>query len=174
MSDEPMQGRADGDDAQPLYSRFDTGEAFQQAIDRLLGQAGRELRIFDPDMQAFRLNAPERVAQLEDFLRASRTRRLFLVVHDTTHLTRHCPRLLQLLARFSHVMQINQTDESIRQLQDSFAVLDARHYLRRPVARFFRGSLGLHDENEALAMRGRFLEIWAASGSGVTSTTAGL
>lgn len=156
------------------YTRFDTGAEYQRAIDTLLDQSGRELRIFDPDMQALRLNAPERIDRLQRFLAASRTRRLYLVVHETDHLTRHCPRLLELLARYNHVIQINRTDESIRSLQDSFAVLDARHYLRRPVARFFRGALGLNDEAEALAMRSRFMEIWSASYPAVSSTTAGL
>lgn len=156
------------------YTRFDTGAEFQRAIDTLLAQSGRELRIFDPDMEAWRVNAAERVEQLERFLQGSRTRRLYVVVHEPGHITTRCPRLMQLLARYSHVIQINRTDESIRSLQDSFAALDARHYLRRPVARFFRGALGLDDEAEALAMRSRFLEIWAASTPSVSSTTAGL
>jgi hypothetical protein len=42
------------------------------------------------------------------------------------------------------------------------------------VAQFYRGALGLHDEAEALAMRARFQEIWAASFPGVSSTTLGL
>ena len=161
-------------EAATQYSRFDTGADFQQAIELLLDQPGRELRIFDPDMQMFRFNSPERIARLEHFLQASRTRRLYLVVHDTGPIVRSCPRLLQLLARFNHAIQINQTDESIRQLQDSFAVLDDRHYLRRPVARFFRGAIGINDETEARVMRSRFMEIWAASFPGVSSTTAGL
>ena len=61
-----------------------------------------------------------------------------------------------------------------RKDRNNFAVLDARHYLRRPVARFFRGALGLNDEAEALAMRSRFMEIWSASYPAVSSTTAGL
>lgn len=156
------------------YSRFDTAAEFQLAVDRLLDQSGRELRIFDPDMVAFRLNSAERVDRLRDFLLASRTRRLYLVVHDTAHITRRCPRMLQLLARYNHVIRIHQTDESIRELQDSFAVLDARHYLRRPVARFFRGALGIDDEPEALGMRSRFMEIWSASFPAVSSATTGL
>ena len=69
---------------------------------------------------------------------------------------------------------MNRTHEEIRELQDAFLVLDARHYLRRPVAAFFRGAIGLADDNEALAMRGRFNEIWAASYPAVSSTTVGL
>ena len=155
------------------YERFDTAEGFKAAVDRLLAQPGRELRVFDPDGAALRLNDSSRIAALEHFLAASRTRRFYLVVHDTDHLTRHCPRMLSLLARYAHAMQINRTHEHIREIQDSFLVLDSQHYVRRPVASFFRGAIGLGDEAEALAMRQRFMEIWEASFPGLSATTAG-
>ena len=158
----------------PIYERFDTNEGFQGAVDRLMEQPGRELRVFDPDGAALRLNEPQRIERLARFLIASRTRRLYLVVHSTEHLTRQCPRLLTLLRRFSHAMQINQTHEEIREVQDAFLLLDAMHYVRRPVATLFRGAMGLGDENEGQALRGRFGEIWAASYPSVSSTTVGL
>ena len=158
----------------PIYERFDTNEGFQAAVDRLMDQPGRELRVFDPDGAALRLNEPQRIERLARFLIASRTRRLYLVVHSTDHLTRQCPRLLTLLRRFSHAMQINQTHEEIREVQDAFLLLDAMHYVRRPVAALFRGAMGLGDENEGQALRGRFGEIWAASYPAVSSTTVGL
>jgi hypothetical protein len=156
------------------YARFENEADFQLAVDRLLETPGRELRIFDPDLAALRLNSPERIARLERFLHASRTRRVYFAVHEIDHLTRHCPRMMRLLALFAHAIQVHRTHEEIRSVQDSFLVLDARHYVRRPVAEFFRGAIGLHDETEALAMRSRFLEIWAASYPGVSSTTLGL
>jgi hypothetical protein len=158
----------------PIYERFDTSQGFQAAVDRLLEQPGRELRLFDPDGAALRLNDPQRIEGLERFLIASRTRRMYLVVHSTDHLTRQCPRLLTLLRRFSHAMQINQTHEEIREVQDAFVLLDAMHYVRRPMATLFRGAMGLGDENEGQALRGRFAEIWAASYPAVSSTTVGL
>ena len=158
----------------PIYERFENNEGFQSAVDRLLEQPGRELRIFDPDAAALRLNDFARVGRLERFLLASRTRRFYLVVHNTDHLTRQCPRLLTLLKRFSHAMQINRTHEEIREVQDAFLLLDSIHYVRRPVAQFFRGAMGLGDENEGQALRGRFGEIWAASYPAVSSTTVGL
>jgi hypothetical protein len=160
------------DDA--VYERFDTKEGFQAAVDRLLEQPGRELRIFDPDAAALRLNDSARIGQLERFLQASRTRRLYLVLHDTQHLQRRCPRMMTLLARYSHAIQINRAHQEIRELQDAFMVLDAAHYVRRPVAAFFRGAIGLADENEGLAMRGRFGEIWSSSYPAVSGTTVGL
>jgi hypothetical protein len=159
---------------QTEYAPFDGEADFQRAVERLLAAPGRELRVFDPDLAALRLNDAARVELLKGFLAASRTRRLFVAVHDTEHVTRYCPRMMSLLARYSHAIQIYRTGEEIRELQDAFLVLDALHYVRRPVASFFRGAIGLGDENEALAMRGRFMEIWAASFPAVSSTTVGL
>src|SRR5687767_6122247 len=107
------------------YERFEERAGFQAAIERLLQQPGRELRIFDPDGAALLLNDAARIQQIERFLLASRVRRLFLVVHDTEHLTRHCPRMMTLLRRFAHAIQVNRSDESIRELQDAFLVLDS-------------------------------------------------
>ena len=158
----------------PIYERFDTNEGFQATVERLLEQPGRELRVFDPDGAALRLNESARIDGLERFLLASRTRRFYLVVHNTDHLTRQCPRLLTLLRRFSHAMQINRTYEEIREVHDAFLLLDSMHYVRRPVAALFRGAMGLGDENEGQALRGRFGEIWASSYPAVSSTTIGL
>jgi len=157
-----------------IYERFDASAGFQAAVDRLLEQPGRELRVFDPDGAALRLNDAPRIEGLERFLLASRTRRLYMVFHDTEHLTRRCPRMMALLARFAHAIQMNRTHEEIRELQDAFLVLDAVHYVRRPVAAFFRGAVGLGDETDGLAMRSRFMEIWAASYPAVSGTTVGL
>ncbi len=169
-----MSNDADSQAPQPHYESFDTEAGFQDAVDRLLAQSGRELRVFDPDLSSLRLDSAARIELIETFLRASRTRRLYIALHDPEHLTRRCARMMNLLARYSHAIQVNRTHEEIRELQDAFLVLDAAHYVRRPVARFFRGGLGIHDETEALAMRGRFLEIWGASFPAVSATTLGL
>ena len=162
------------DTAKPQYERFNDEEGYQQAVDRLLEQRGRELRIFDPDLAGLRLNMPDRIARVQQFLVASRTRRLYIAMHDTDYVTRYCPRMLDLIARYAHAIQIQRTDEEIRELQDAFLVLDANHYVRRPVASFWRGAIGIGDESEALGMRARFFEIWAASYPAVSPTTLGL
>ncbi|HTN28643.1 MAG TPA: hypothetical protein VL180_12745 [Burkholderiales bacterium] len=159
---------------QPQYEQFEDEEAFQQAVDRLLEQPGRELRVFDPDLSGLRLNLPDRISRLQRFLTVSRTRRIYIAIHDTNYVTKYCPRLRDLLTRYAHAIQIQQTDEEIRLLQDAFFVLDASHYVRRPVARFWRGAIGIGDESEALSMRARFFEIWAASYPAVSPTTLGL
>ncbi len=156
------------------YQRFDSEADFQAAVDRLLLQPGRELRIFDATLAALKLNSPARIELLRAFLAASQTHRIYMAVHDTDHVANHCPRMMNLLALNSHAVQIYRTSEGIRNLQDSFIVLDSSHYVRRPVGRFFRGAAGIGDEAEAQAMRGRFQEIWNASLPGASSTTSGL
>src|SRR5712672_2226368 len=87
-----------------FYERFEDRTSFQAAVDRLLEQPGRELRVFDPDLAALRVNDPARIEKLERFLLASRTRRLYIAVHSSDHLTRQCPRMMGLLARFAHAI----------------------------------------------------------------------
>lgn len=160
--------------APPSYQRFDTETGFQEAIDRLLTQTGRELRIFDPDLSGLHLNAQERVGSLERFLLASRTRRILIALHDPGHLTSYCPRMMGLVARHSHAIAVHRTNDEIQSIQDSFLVLDQCHYVRRGVARFFRGAIGLDDDTEAQAMHSRFQEIWYASVPAISATTLGL
>ena len=161
-------------DSPQEYVRFDYEADFQAAVDRLLEQPGHELRVFDPNLVALKLNSAARVEKLRTFLATSRTRRLYIVLHDPEHLTRYCARMMNLLALYNHAIRINRTSEEIRELQDSFMVLDKNHYVRRPVARFFRGAAGINDETQALVMRARFQEIWDSSFPAVSSTTTGL
>ncbi len=43
---------------------FNTAAEFRAALDRLLEQEGRELRVFDPDLGSLQLNDPARVKRL--------------------------------------------------------------------------------------------------------------
>lgn len=173
--DTPQQtAQSTAQDIATDYFRFETASAFRSAFDRLLTQDGRELRLFDGDLSSYGFNAPQRIQALRDFLAVSRARRLYIAVHDTEHITRDCPRLITLLGQFTHAMQIHRTHEEIRELTDSFAVMDKHHYVRRPVGRFYRGAAGFHDEPQAIIMRQRFAEIWDASYPGVSASTLGL
>ena len=162
------------DDQPQGYQRFDTEAQFQAAIERLLRQEGRELRVFDSTLSALKLNSPERIELFRAFLAGSRNRRIYMVAHNTDHVAYHCPRMMNLLSLYSHAVQINRTEAEIRHLEDSFLVLDRNHYVRRPVGRFYRGAAGFHDEAEGLSMRSRFQEIWTASSPAVSSSTSGL
>lgn len=147
---------------------------FRSGFEGILHMVKRELRIFDPDLAEYGFNSPATEEILRKFLLAARTNRLLIVVHDTTYITQSCPRLLRLLKDFSHAVLINQTDESIRKLDDVLVVGDEEHYLRRPRFDQPKGVLVLADAAETRGWLNRFEEIWAASAPAVSATTIGL
>jgi hypothetical protein len=153
-----------------LQTRSDYPEAFE----RLLGLARRELRIFDPDLSELEMNSASRVQTLTRFLRGSRTRRIYIALHDVAHVTKHCPRLIALLGSYTSAILIFQTHGDAAKVQDCFVLADGDHLVRRPVRTQPRGVLVLNDPKECQPMRERFDEIWESSLPGVSAITTGL
>ena len=71
-------------------------------------------------------------------------------------------------------MQINRTHEEIREVQDAFLLLDAIHYGAGRWRPCSAARWAWATRMKALALRGRFGEIWSASYPAVSSTTVGL
>jgi len=161
---------APGPERMLLAARTDYVDGFE----RLLDLAARELRIFDPDLSELRMNDLARIETLARFLRGSRTRRIYIALHDIEHVTRRCPRLITLLASYTGSMSIYQTHGEAAKVQDCFVLADDRHLVRRPVTSQPRGVLVLNDPKECQPMRERFDEIWESSLPGVSASTTGL
>jgi hypothetical protein len=165
----------DGDEAAaPQRALLATKREYLAGFERLLGLVRRELRIFDPELAELGLNSPQKVALLRDFLERSRTHKLYIAVHDTGFITRHCPRVLALLGSFPHQMFVRQTEGEALKAQDCFALADDSHLVRRSVARQPRGVLVLHDPKDCGSIRDRFEEIWESSMPTVSPSTTGL
>jgi hypothetical protein len=161
-------------DEAPQRTLLATRHEYLEGLERLLGLAVRELRIFDPDLTEPDLNAAPRIARLRDFLQASRVQRLYIAVHDTDFVTRRCPRVLALLASFPRQMFVHQTEGEARKAQDCFVIADDRHAVRRPVAAQGRGVLVLDDPRDCGPMLDRFQEIWESSAPTVSPNVTGL
>jgi len=106
-----------------------------------------------------RLNSPARIAQLDNFLRASRTHKIYMVVHDTDHLMRQCSAHAG-PAQALHARDPDQPNArgdpqpaGLRSWCSMRSITCAGRWPTR-----FRGAIGLNDETEALAMRSRFQE----------------
>jgi len=151
-----------------------TGSDYAEAFERLLGLARRELRIFDPDLSELEMNSTSRVQTLTRFLRRSRTHRIYIALHDVEHVTKHCPRLIALLASYTSAILIFRTHGDAAKVQDCFVLADGDHLVRRPVRTQPRGVLVLNDPKECQPMRERFDEIWESSLPGVSAITTGL
>jgi hypothetical protein len=161
-------------EAVPERIVLQTRSEYPEAFERLLGLARRELRIFDPDLSELEMNSTSRVETLMRFLRGSRTHRIYIALHDVGHVTKHCPRLIALLASYTSAILIFQTHGDAAKVQDCFVLADGDHLVRRPVRTQSRGVLVLNDPKECQPMRERFDEIWESSLPGVSAITTGL
>ncbi len=153
-----------------LTSRAD----FTTALNEVIGKATRTLRLFDPTMQEFGLNSPQREEQLRAFLLASRNSKIMIAVHDPRHITIDCPRLMRLLRPFSHAITIYRTNDAIRNIEDVLVIADDLHCLRKPHAERSNGALYFDDPAETRGWNNRFDEIWEQSTPSVSATTIGL
>lgn len=147
---------------------------YLDAADTLYGMARHELCIFDPDLEMLGLNAPARIQRLESFLQAGRENELRIALHDPSYAIRACPRLLEVLRRYSPRVHVYGTEGIARRAQDRFILADASHFVRRAVADQGRGVFALHEATEGRLLLDRFQEIWVSSTESVSATSLGL
>ena len=120
------------------------------------------------------MNSTNRVETLTRFLRESRTRRIYVALHDVEHVTQRCPRLITLMGSYTSAIFIFQTHGEAAKVQDCFVLADGDHLVRRPVTKQPRGVLVINDPKECQPMRERFDEIWESSLPTVSVNTTGL
>ena len=159
---------------QPERILLSTRKEYLEALERLIGLAQRELRIFDADFFHLKIDSPRTHELLHAFLLRGRDNRLYIVVHDTGYIRNSCPRLLNLLRQFSDRMFIHQTHGDAARVQDCLVLADRLHVVRRPVHEQPRAALRLYDEQEGQGMFMRFSEIWESSIPAVSASTSGL
>jgi hypothetical protein len=158
----------------PERLALSTRKEYRDALERLVGLAQHELRIFDADVSGLDINSPQKYELLRAFLLRGRNNRLYIAVHDTDYIRTSCPRLLSLLRQFSDRMFIHQTQGEADSAQDCLVLADKQHFVRRPVQAQPRGMLTVNDEDESRGMLLRFSEIWDNSFPAVSATTSGL
>lgn len=153
---------------------LDGEREYDAAIDRIIQAAQNTLHIFDIDFKRGGYGSAQRYELLQDFLRRSSGNTLAIVLHDVTHFTAHCPRLMNLLRLYSHAMTVYQATDRARVANDPFVIADELHYVHRLHRDHPRSVLALDDPNGARSIEGRFQEILEASHPAVFATTLGL
>jgi hypothetical protein len=146
---------------------------YEAAVDRVIGLALGRIRIFDRRLTTS-FNQAERIEALGIFLRADRTNRVSIVVHEPDRIRTDCPRLVSLQRQHAHAIQIHRTLTPARGVYDPFCIADGSHYARRFHFDTLRGTLVLNDADGASQLVRRFEEIWEVSQTAVTATTLGL
>lgn len=156
------------------YRMLTTEGDYRQACDTVIGVAQREILIFDRNLFALRLGDPTRIERLTDFLKADGTRRIRIVLHDPDDLEKNVPRLVQMLARYSHAVEVRQSPDNLRHLADTHLLADEGHGVRRFQFDLPRSALVLDDPAYISPWRLRFDELWALSLPCLKINTAGL
>lgn len=155
-------------------SRFDSRSDYRRAVDAVLTAARKDICVFDTDLKGVDFDARNRAEALAAFLSGDRDRSLRIVLHDTEHVFRDCPRIMSLLKRFSHCFSIRQTPDSLRQLADCFIVADGASAVIRFHADHSRGKLLLSLPEDARGWQQRFEDLWLESVPAVSATRLGL
>lgn len=160
--------------AEPARQLIGTRAEYLAALDALLPLARREIRVFDPDLVMPNLDSVARIDVLRAFLGGGPNRTLHIAVHDAAHVAGSAARLMKLLREFPTAIAIHRTEGEARRAQDSFVLIDALHFVRRPAAAQARGIYALHETREGRQLADRFGEIWVSSEPAVSATTLGL
>lgn len=146
---------------------------YEAAVDQVIGLALGRIRIFDRRLTSA-FNQSDRIDVLAGFLRANRTNRISIAVHEPERVRTDCPRLISLQRQHAHAVLIHRTLAPARGVYDPFCVADGSHYARRFHFDTPRGTLVLNDADGAAQLVRRFEEIWEVSQAAVTATTLGL
>jgi hypothetical protein len=153
---------------------FETPSELHAAFDALLARTQRQLRVYDHDLSVFDLDQLPRHAALRALCVAGGGHRVELLLDDIHHLTRDCPRLMQLVRDFSHVIEIRQADPDAPRPDEAFAIADQHSMLMRADKTALRGTLHLDDASSTVNPHHSFESMWQRSQTHVSATTLGL
>lgn len=158
----------------PRHRVLNGEKEYEAAIAEVIGLAERSLHIFDIDLATGGYGTAQRAQALRAFLMRNRSNRIVMVLHETDYLTRHCPRLMDLLRLYSHAITVLQTHEHGRVASDPMVIADEAHYVHRFHADGTRALCALHDHAGARQLEERFAQLVEASSPAVFATTLGL
>jgi hypothetical protein len=142
------------------YTRFDGVADYQAALLQIIQRATSELAVFDFNLADMRLESPAMHAALADFLADPSPRHVRIAIHHTSLLLTRMPRLVDLMRRHTHRIEVRQTPDAYRHLADCHLLADACNGVRRFHVDHARGSLILDDFPEIRPWWNRFEELW--------------
>jgi hypothetical protein len=140
-------------------SRIASPSALQAALDALIAAARRRVRLYDTSLRDYAPDSRTRIAALRDFCLGDTGRHVEILVDDTAWIEAHCPRLMALLADFSHCLAIRTAGEADRP-QAGFALGDGDSVLVRPDKFAIAGTFSPADGARAAQLHQQFDALW--------------
>ena len=153
---------------------LETVAAQVAAIDTLIGLAQQSIRVFDIDLSGMGWNNAERATKIIAFLRARRTARLEIIVHDTGWIERSCPRISNLLKYYSYAVAILRTGDDSKHAMDPLVIVDDKHFLHRFHIAQPRAEFAIEAPDAAGPLVERYDAIRASAEPGISASVLGL
>lgn len=153
---------------------FNTPVEYAEALDRLLAQASRSLRIYDWDLADGGYETPARIALLNDFWRQGRGRQVRILLADDTWLTRHAGQLMQLVAVWGHVLEVRVREGNPPTAQDCFVLADEAGVLKRFDKDTTQGVMRPDSRGDVVDLGIRFDSEWERAPGRIAPRTLGL
>jgi hypothetical protein len=151
---------------------FNSRSEFQALLLDCLSRGKQTVQMFDPDYAWWQLGHSQTDAVLRGFLHLGG--RLQLVAHSNAQIERDSPRFLKLLEDYGHLIECRLTNKGLKQLTDSFCVVDRQHIVRRFHSDHFRGEAEFNAPLATQLSLERYEGIWAESLPGLRASTTGL
>ena len=92
---------------------FETPAELRAAFDALLDSTQRQLRLYDHDLSLLDIDQLPRHNCLRAICVSGGGRRIELLLDEIHLVARNCPRLMQLVRDFGHVIEIRQADPNM-------------------------------------------------------------
>jgi hypothetical protein len=147
---------------------------YEAATALIIRRATREIKLFDPDLSRGGFHSVEIHQALEDFLAKDRLNRITVILHDSQFFYTRCPRLIELMKRYTHAMTIYLTDERGHVAQDAFILADRGDYLHRFHVDHARFKYVHEDEVAAKPLHERFEQLLEVTSTTLSVMTTGL
>ena len=147
---------------------------YSHSLDIVIAKAEQQLLIFDQDFSKGGYSSIKRYELIHDFLSKTSNSTLTIILHNTTHFTTHCPRLLTLLTTFGHKMTVYETNDHAKIAKDCFVLADKTRYVRRFHIDQSRFKYTLNDQETTASLKNRFDELLQETTHPVSATKLGL
>ncbi len=153
---------------------FHTIADYQTALDALIAEAQWRLRFYDVTLEKGGFNAATRYEHLRTFCLGNPQRRIEILLDNPVHVQTQCPRLMNLLRDFSHVVEIRQTESDSERPAYSFALTDRSVWLKRFDKDALPGKWAQDDAAGAVLLHQEFEQLWQRAIPNVSASTLGL
>lgn len=140
--------------------RFDTLAGYQAAMQSLVAHARKHLCFCERTLQESAFGTRASTELIVQFLSASPSSTVRILVLDPGYLLQHCPRLLLLSRRFPQRITIRIPVEMPSGWHQGFALADEAFFLKRHHWDWMRGEHG-ENRREFVVLAQVFEHVWA-------------